>query len=152
MSESVEAAVVGGGILGCSAALHLVEAGVEDVVLVERDGLAQATSHAGAGFVGIWAQGYVGAWLAEEVELERYGLDFYDRLAREGDDIGYKRNGNLWAATTLEAWDRFVAPIANHEAVPERRVLSPSEVEAVTGIVSAEAIVGGVLFPSGCQV
>jgi sarcosine oxidase, subunit beta len=152
MAESAEAVVVGGGILGCSAALHLVEAGVADAVLVERDGVAQATSHAGAGFVGIWGQGYVAAWLAEEVVLERYGLDFYGRLAEEGYEFDYKRNGNLWGATTPEAWDRFVAPIANHEAVPERRVLSPDEVEEVTGIVSSEAVVGGVLFPNGCQV
>src|SRR5439155_10527957 len=152
MAESVEAVVVGGGILGCSAALHLAEAGVRDVVLLERDGLAQATSHAGAGFVGIWGQGYVGAWVDEEVELERYGLDFYGRLAQEGYEFDYKRNGNLWSATTAEAWDRFIAPIANHEAVPERRILSPAEVEEVTGIVSSEAVVGGVLFPSGCQV
>jgi sarcosine oxidase subunit beta len=152
MAESAEAVVVGGGILGCSAALHLVEAGVPDVVLVERDGLAQATSHAGAGFVGIWAQGYVGAWLAEEVELERYGLDFYDRLATEGYEVDYKRNGNLWAATTPEAWEQFIAPIANHEAVPERRILNPEDVEEATGIVSGDAVVGGVLFPNGCQV
>jgi sarcosine oxidase subunit beta len=152
MAENVEAVVVGGGILGASAALHLVEAGVSDVVLVERDGLAQATSHAGAGFVGIWAQGYLPPWKGEEVELERYGLEFYDRLAQEGHEFDYKRNGNLWAATTEEALDRYLEPIANHEAVPDRQVLDPAEVEEVTGIIVAEAIHGGVLFPNGCQV
>jgi glycine/D-amino acid oxidase-like deaminating enzyme len=152
MAESVEAIVVGGGILGVSAALHLVEAGVSDVVLVERDDLAQATSHAGAGFVGIWAQGYLGAWKDEEVELERYGLEFYDRLAQDGYEFDYKRNGNLWAATDEEAWDTYIEPIANHPAVPDRKILGPSEVEEVTGIIAADAIHGGVLFPNGCQV
>jgi sarcosine oxidase subunit beta len=152
VSERADAVVVGGGILGCCAALHLAEAGVGDVLLLERDDLAQATSSAGAGFVGIWAGGYLRPWKEEEIELERYGLDFCRRLADEGRDFDYKQNGNLWAATTQEAWDRYVAVIADHEAVPDRRVLRPAEVEEITGIVSAAAVVGGVLFPSGCQV
>jgi sarcosine oxidase subunit beta len=79
--------------------------------------LAQATSSAGGGFVGIWGGGYLPPW-REEDELERYGLDFYARLAGEGYDLEYKRNGNLWAATTQEAWERYVAVIADREAVP----------------------------------
>jgi sarcosine oxidase, subunit beta len=152
MSERAEAVVVGGGILGCCAALHLAEAGLTDVLVLERDDLAQATSSAGAGFVGIWAGGYLPPWKEEEIELERYGLAYYAGLAREGYEFEYKRNGNLWAATTQEAWDQYVAVIADHEAVPERRVLSPAEVAEVTGIIPADAVIGGVLFPTGCQV
>lgn len=114
--------------------------------------MAQATSSAGGGFVGIWGGGYLPPWREEEIELERYGLDFYARLAGEGYDLKYKRNGNLWAATTQEAWERYVAVIADHEAVPERRVLDPREVEEVTSIIPAKSVVGGVLFPNGCQV
>lgn len=152
MAESAEAVVVGGGILGCSAALHLIETGISDVTLLERDNLAQATSQAGAGFVGVWAQGYLGAWKSEEVEIERYGLAFYEGLAQDGYEFDYKRNGNLWAATTQEAWDTHIDPIANHSAVPERQVLTSDEVEEVTGIIPSESIIGGVLFPNGCQV
>jgi sarcosine oxidase, subunit beta len=152
VAESADAVVVGGGILGACAAAHLLEAGVSDVLLLERDGVGQATSSAGAGFVGIWANGYLPAWKNEEVELERYGLDFYRRLADEGYEFGYKQNGNLWAATTDEAWRAFLEPIANHEGVPERKVLTPDEVVEVTGIIAAQAVIGGVLFPNGCQV
>ena len=152
MAERADAVVVGGGILGCSTALHLIEMGISETTLLERDSLAEATSQAGAGFVGIWAQGYLGAWKSEEVEIERYGLAFYDGLAEDGYEFDYKRNGNLWAATTQEAWDTYIDPIANHSAVPERQVLTPDEVEEVTGIIPAESNIGGVLFPSGCQV
>jgi len=152
MAQRAEALVVGGGILGACAAAHLLEAGISDVLLLERDDLAQATSSAGAGFVGIWAGGYLPPWKEEEVAIERYALHFYRDLADERHEFDYKQNGNLWAATTNEAWERFVAPIAGHEAVPERRVLTSDEVEEVTGIISSEAVVGGVLFPNGCQV
>jgi sarcosine oxidase, subunit beta len=152
MAESADAVVVGAGILGASAAAHLLEAGVSDVLLLERDGVGQATSSAGAGFVGLWAGGYLPAWKDEELEVERYGLDFYRRLADDGYEFGYKQNGNLWAATNDEAWQAFVERIASHEGVPERKVLSPEEVEEVTGIIPARGVVGGVLFPNGCQV
>jgi len=152
MAERADVVVIGGGILGACVALHLVEAGAEDVLLVERDDLAQATSSAGGGFVGIWAGGYLPPWKDEEVAVERYALEFYRELAGAGHEFEYKQNGNLWAATSDDAWERYLAVIAGHEAVPERKVLSPDEVEEVTGIVSAEAVVGGVLFPNGCQV
>lgn len=152
MAERADAVVVGGGILGASAAAHLLEAGVADVLLLERDRVGQATSSAGAGFVGLWAHGYLPAWKDEELEVERYGLDFYRGLADEGYEFGYKQNGNLWAATNDDAWRSFLEPIASHEGVPERKVLGPEEVEEVTGIIPARAVVGGVLFPNGCQV
>ena len=83
LPQRAEVVVIGGGILGCAAALHLLERGVEDVLVLERDGLAQATSHAGGGFVGRWGGGYVPAWGTQELALEAYGLDFYRSLAED---------------------------------------------------------------------
>jgi sarcosine oxidase subunit beta len=150
--EQADVIVVGGGILGCCAALHLLDRGIENVVLVERDGLAQGTSHAGAGFIGKWAGGYVPQWTEEELEIEAYGLDFYRALAEDhGLDIGYKRNGNLWVATSDEAWKTHIEPIADNAGVPERQVLSPGEVQDITGIIPADGVVGGLLHPHGAQ-
>lgn len=151
-AEHADVVVVGGGILGCSAAFHLLEAGAGDVLLLERDGLAQGTSAAGAGFLGLWAAGYASdVWDDVELELERYGLDFYQALADEA-EIGWKRNGNLWFATSQEGWERFLEPLATDERVPNRVRLDPAGVEEVTGIVRASRVVGGVLHPGGAQV
>src|SRR5579864_9458648 len=115
MADRTDVVVVGAGILGCSAAYHLRTAGIGDVLLLDRDDVAQGTTSAGAGFVGIWADGYAPAWRAEERAVECYGLDFYDQITTAGYAIGYKRNGNLWAATSQEAWSRHVAVIAAND-------------------------------------
>lgn len=152
MSKRADVVVVGGGILGCAAALHLADAGAGDVLLLERDDVAQATSAAGAGFIGEWAAGYLTPWGSDELAIERYALAFYAGLAEDGFDIGYKRNGNLWAATTDEAWDKFVKVIAEHPAVEDKQILSGADVEAATGIIRGDTVVGGVLHPRGGQV
>src|SRR5918994_3026734 len=41
--------IVGGGVIGASIAFHLAEAGVEDVVLVERAELGSGSTAKGAG-------------------------------------------------------------------------------------------------------
>ena len=154
LPQRADVVVIGGGIFGCVTALHLLERGVEDVLVLERDGLAQATSHAGGGFVGRWGGGYVPAWGTPELVLEAYALDFYRALAEDhGLEFGYKRNGSLWAATTPEAWDAFLERIATHAEVENKQTLSAAEVEEVTGgVILASGVVGGVLHPDGCQV
>src|SRR5687767_683549 len=98
-------AVIGGGIIGACTALHLVREGVSNVVLLERDDVAQGTSAAAAGFVAMWAAGYIGQWGEEEVALERYGLAFYDDLAARGHDLDHRPNGTLWIASDEPTWE-----------------------------------------------
>jgi sarcosine oxidase subunit beta len=43
--------IVGGGVIGVSIAFHLAEAGVEDIVLVERGELGSGSTSKGAGGV-----------------------------------------------------------------------------------------------------
>ena len=154
LTQRAEVVIIGGGILGCATALHLLERGFEDVLILERDGLAQATSHAGGGFVGRWGGGYVPAWGDQELALEAYGMEFYRRLAEDhGLEFGYKRNGSLWAATTPASWDAHLEVIATHPGVEHKQTLSAEQVEDVTGgVVRASGVVGGVLHPDGCQV
>jgi glycine/D-amino acid oxidase-like deaminating enzyme len=150
MAERADAVVVGGGIFGASAALHLAQAGVGEVWLLERDGVAQATSAAGAGFVDPWAAGSNGELGDDYLAVENYGLTFYEELGAEDDGVGFRRNGMLWLAKDEEQWQRL-SPITAHGAV-ETKVLEPDEVEALTPIVAASGVVRGVLHPGGGQV
>ncbi len=153
MSETAGAIVVGGGILGCAAALHLAEAGVEDVVVLERDGIAQATSNAGAGFLAVWAAGHVhDAWGHEEAELERYALAFYRGLHEDGHDIGWRPNGVLWAALTEAGWDEYLAPYARHPEEPAARVLDGAAVAELTGVTTPAGVYRAVYHPTGARI
>jgi glycine/D-amino acid oxidase-like deaminating enzyme len=149
--SKAEVVVIGAGVIGCSVALHLAEAGVSDVVVVDRDGLAQGTSSAGAGFVGEWAAGWDPRLREEELAIERYGLAFYARLEEEGASFGRRGNGNLYLARTEEVLERDFVPYL--APVPNGVRLSADEVGTLTeGVVAAEAIAGGILHPSGGQV
>ena len=71
---------------------------------------------------------------------------------RSGNDFEYLQNGNLYVATTREAWDSFVAPhVADPTAVPNLRRLSAEETAELTGIFPVDGLYGGILHPDGAQ-
>ena len=151
MADRANVVVIGGGILGASAAYHLREVGEQDVLLLERDDLAVGTSHAGGGFVAAWAAGYVAAWGEEELEHEQYGIAFYRRLAARGHDIRLRTNGNLWAATTTEHWDKHLEMFVQRDAV-RQELLDGSQVEQLTRLIPHDRVVGGIYQPDGIHV
>ena len=89
--------IIGGGIVGCSTAYHLVEQGYKDVVLLERKRISSGTSWAAAGLLGqLWSSSPL-------TRLAQYGADLYAGLeAKTGQPTGYKRNGSIRVSRTLE--------------------------------------------------
>ena len=51
LPESAEVVVIGGGVMGASVAFHLAEAGITDVLLLERDQLGSGSTSKAAGGV-----------------------------------------------------------------------------------------------------
>lgn len=148
--DSADVIVVGGGIFGAAAALHLVMEGAGDVLLLERDRVGQATSAAGAGFIDPWAAGSNPHLGPEELAVEKYGLQFYAQLMQDHPEVAYLRNGCLWVATDEEQWSRLT-PILDYPSVPTE-VLEPNDIATVTEVVNAEAVVRGVFHPGSGQV
>ena len=140
--------VVGGGMIGVATAYHLVRAGFDQVLLVERQGLSQGTTPAGAGFICAFAAGNVAAWKEDELAFERYALEFYRELAARGHEINLHANGNLWIASTAEAYEEYIVPLERHDGVPDKRVVSPRDVSELLPIVDPAEIVGGVYHPN----
>src|SRR5437870_4906801 len=99
--------VVGAGILGAATALHLLDEGITDVVLIDRDSVGMGTSNAGAGFVGPISAGWNSWWGEPELVVEEFGMDFYERLA-ERYDFGFRRDGHLYIARTEASWEQLV--------------------------------------------
>ena len=50
--EHAQVVIVGGGVIGCSVAYHLTQAGWTDVVLLERKSLTSGTTWHAAGMIG----------------------------------------------------------------------------------------------------
>jgi len=144
--------VVGAGIMGCSAAFHLLRSGARHVTLIDATEPGGGTTPAGAGFVSLWAAGEFPLGRSG-IELERYGLEFYRELATSGADIGYRSNGNLvLALSDAGAGGRPASILSHSEASPGTRWLSPEEVHARASVIAPDAIVGAALMPSGIQV
>lgn len=148
-----DVAVVGGGVFGCSAALHLKLRGCESVTVIERDRIGAGTSSAGAGLLARWSAGFVPAWGDEELKLETYGLDFYRELSASGYELGYLEGGMLFLGLARPTGRRSLVPLADHDGGEGLTPLTPSEVEALTeGFVQATGIAGGVFEARGARV
>jgi glycine/D-amino acid oxidase-like deaminating enzyme len=148
---TADVVVIGGGVIGCAIAVHLLDAGAGDVLVLERDGIAQATSAAGAGFLGEWAAGWDPRGGDEELAIDRYGLAYYAALNERGCELEYRHNGNLYLATSAKTWEQHCAHLFSR--VQDAQRLSPREVSELTsGVVAEEPLFGGVLHPAGAQV
>ena len=95
LPSHAQVVIIGGGIVGCSTAYHLVELGWKDVVVLERKRISSGTSWAAAGLLGqLWPTSPL-------TKLAKYGADLYAGLeAKTGQPTGYKRNGSLRVSRT----------------------------------------------------
>src|SRR3712207_6755215 len=127
LPPSASVVIVGGGVMGASIAFHLAEAGVDGVLLVERDALASGSTSRAAG--GVRAQFSD----ALNVALGARSLEaFADFERRPGWDIGLHRSGYLFVLTREEDVRVFEQSVELQNAlgVPSRMV-SPEEARAL---------------------
>jgi glycine/D-amino acid oxidase-like deaminating enzyme len=146
--------VVGAGIIGASAALHLIELGARDVTVIDAGSPLSGTTPAGAGFVARYGADSNRRIGTHAIPLEEYGLSFYRGLHEDGVEIEYSANGNIAMARTERTLTTLVEGIVRHPlASPGTRALSADEVAAMTfGAVDPASVVGGVLLPEAIQV
>ena len=139
--------IVGGGIIGCSVAYHLVKLGWRDVVLLERGKLTCGTSWHAAGLVMQLRA------TATMTELCRYTAKLLEELkAESGQDTGFRRNGSLpvaRSAARLTEIGRLVA-LGRYFGV-EAHMLSPREVKERYPALDERRIVGGAFIPGDGQ-
>ncbi|WP_255499531.1 MULTISPECIES: FAD-binding oxidoreductase [Aeromicrobium] len=135
--------VVGGGVMGLSTAFHLAAAGVERVVLVERDAL-------GAGST-CKAAGGVRSLFSDEINIRlgQRGLETFERFGADFDqEIDLHQVGYLLLAqdtATMEAFER------NAELMTalglQARLVDVAEAARLSPLISTEGLVGGLLSP-----
>jgi len=142
LPEAAAVVIVGGGVIGTSAAFHLAEAGV-DVVLIERAGLGSGSTCRAAG--GVRAQFSD----ALNIQIAQRSLAaFRDFARRPGWEIDLKQVGYLFVLThdsELEVFERSVA-LQSEYGVPSR-ILSAEEVRQRCPLLEGADILAGAFSP-----
>jgi D-amino-acid dehydrogenase len=108
MVPSYDVIVIGGGIVGASAAYHLVREGAK-TLLIDRHDLGRATS-AGAGILAPEISRESDAWFDFAVSAVDYYPTLIDQLAQaKAGETGYARCGLLLVAATPDELPAFEA-------------------------------------------
>ena len=142
LPESASVLIVGGGVVGTSAAFHLAEAGV-DVVLIERAELGSGSTSKAAGGVRTQFSD------ALNIEIAKRSLAaFRDFGRRPGWEIELKQVGYLFALTTesdVEEFERSVA-LQNRYGL-DTRMLTVDEVLALCPLLAGDDLLAGAFSP-----
>jgi sarcosine oxidase subunit beta len=140
---TAEVVIIGGGVMGASAAFHLAEAGVRDIVVVERGELACGSS--GKPIGGVRAQ------FSDPLNIElgsRSLRAFEDFTRRPGADIRLDTVGYLFLLTTERQAADFEAGVRTQNAlgVPTR-MITPDEARGLCPYVSTDGLVAAAHSP-----
>lgn len=134
--------VIGGGVMGASAAFHLAEAGV-DVVLVERSDLASGST--------VKAAGGVRANFSDElnIALGKRSLEAFERFhERPGQDIDLHQPGYLFVLSRPEDVAMFEASVALQNSLGvESRMLTPEEAAELSPYLNIDDVLAAAYSP-----
>ncbi|MBY8338455.1 FAD-binding oxidoreductase [Streptomyces sp. KC 17012] len=141
---TAEVVIIGGGVMGTSAAFHLAEAGVSDIVVVERGELACGSS--GKPIGGVRAQ------FSDplNIELGSRSLRAYEDFPRRpGADIRLDTVGYLFLLTTERQAADFESAVRTQNAlgVPTR-MITPDEARRLCPYVSTDGLVAAAHSPT----
>lgn len=129
--------------MGASVAFHLAEAGVPDVLLLERDSLAAGSTSKAAG--GVRAQ------FSDEVNI-RLGARSLDAFAafgtRPGQEIDLRRVGYLFLLSTEAEVAAFTESVAlqNSLGVPSR-LIGVAEAKRLSPLIETDGLLAAVYSP-----
>src|SRR5918998_6945137 len=141
--ERASVVIVGGGAIGTSIAFHLGEAGVEDVLLLERSELGSGSTGKGAGGVR--------AMFSDELNV-RIGLRSLEAWIafgeRPGWEIDLRQVGYLFLLSTPEDVAEFErgVELQNRLGLPSRMV-SVDEAHRMSPIAGLGGVLAGAFCP-----
>jgi sarcosine oxidase subunit beta len=146
MAKSADVVIIGAGIVGSSIAFHLTEAGVRNVLVVERE-TRQGLGSTGKSMGGVRAQ------FATDVNIRMsiYSIPFFARFEEAtGHPSGYKPRGYLFMATQDGHMKYLRKNIARQQALGLKNVelLSPGDIRKVLPQLRSDDIIGGSLCPT----
>jgi sarcosine oxidase, subunit beta len=140
--DHADVVVVGGGVMGVSAAFHLAEAGLTDVVLVERNDLGSGSTGKAAGGVRVQFSDEL------NIRIAQRSIEAFERFdERPGGDIGLHQVGYLFLLRDQSDVDVFERSVELQTSIglPTRMVTAAQAAE-----LCPVAYVGDVLAASFC--
>ncbi|HVC13994.1 MAG TPA: FAD-binding oxidoreductase [Acidimicrobiales bacterium] len=144
LPDDASVVIVGGGVIGASAAFHLAEAGVHDVVLLEAHALGSGSSGKAAGGVRAQFSDRV------NIELAQRSLAAFRRFPqRPGSDIDLRLVGYLFLlddAATVRAFEQSVR-LQNSLGVPSR-MISVREAVQLAPIIEDAGLLAAAFSPT----
>lgn len=141
--RTAEIAVIGGGILGCSTAYHLAKRGQKEVVLLEKDLLAQASTGLSVGGIRLQFSHPANIRLSQET------LCLFEHFEEEFNvDIGFHQVGYLFMLQKKNTWEDFLSSVELQRQfnVPVE-ILSPEEIKHRWPYLEVSDIQGGTFCP-----
>jgi sarcosine oxidase subunit beta len=141
--KTAEVVIIGGGIMGVSAAYNLAKRGVSDLVVLEKDLLAQASTGLSVG--GIRQQFSNPA----NIRLSQESVRVYERFEDEfSADIRFRQVGYIFLAQMEETWKDFLSAVETqrqHDVPVE--VLSPDDIKKRWPYLNVDDLKGGTFGP-----
>ena len=137
MSDRARAVVIGGGVTGCSVALHLARAGWTDVLLIEKGELTSGSTAHAAGLVTMFNPSPTMA------AFRRYSIELFRELGV------FDTVGSLRIASSRESLEDLRRGVSRAKGIGlEVELLSPDETMRLMPAASAESLFGSVWVPA----
>jgi sarcosine oxidase subunit beta len=142
LPESAAVVIIGGGVIGTSAAFHLAEAGVE-VVLIERGQLGSGSTCRAAGGVRTQFSDVLNIEIAK-----RSMAAFRDFARRPGWEIDLKEVGYLFVLNRVADVAAFEASVAlQNERGLDSRMLSPNQARELCPLLDGDDMLAAAFSP-----
>jgi len=143
MEKTAEIIIIGGGIIGASIAYHLAQKGAKGVVLLEKGRLGEGSTGKCVG--GIRAQFSTAINIRFSLESLKTWDNFEDLT---GVDVGFRKAGYLFLATTQEEWKIFQENVLLQQSfhIPVE-LLSPPEIHHRWPYLKVDDLQGGSYSP-----
>lgn len=143
LPASANVVIVGGGVMGASTAFHLAEAGVSDVVLLERESLASgSTSKAAGGVRANFSD-------AINIALGKRSLAAFENFpVRPGQEIDLKQPGYLFLLDGSQDLAAFEASVAlQNEMGVASRIIDVAEAKRLSPLINTDGLLAAVFSP-----